>query len=93
MKQEIYQDGKLKMTLVATDGACDIVVMPKVLVKNCSMSAAGFDELFFTFLKGNTTHTQAYEQAEHVHEHYFGKTKYKDFDSFKCSKSYRHNKK
>lgn len=93
MKHEIYQDGKLKMTLVPTDGkACDIIVMPKVLVKECTMSAKGFDELFFHFLEPNVTHTAAYERAEQVHENYFGKTKYSSYESFKAVQ-YRSHKK
>jgi hypothetical protein len=88
MKQEIYQDGKLKMTLISTDGsACDIVTMPKVLVKECSMSSTGFDELFFSFLKENVTHTQAYEQAEQVQ-----RRRYSSYESFK-SVRYRDHKK
>jgi hypothetical protein len=94
MKQEIYQDGKLRMTLQSTDGnGCDIVVMPKVLVKNCSMSAEGFDELFFSFYNnGSVTHTAAYEKAEQVHEQYFEKRKYSDYESYRVSKSKRLNK-
>lgn len=93
MRKEIYQDGKLKMTLTSTDGkGCDIVVMPKVLVKECSMSANGFEELFFGFLKGNVSHTQAYDQAEEVHESYFERRRYSDYDSFRKAKSQRKNK-
>lgn len=90
MKQEIYQDGKLKVTLQSTDGtSCDIVTMPKIIIKNCSMSAEGFDELFFQFLKGNVTHTQAYESAEEVHEKYFERRRYSDYDSFRKAKAQR----
>jgi hypothetical protein len=81
------------MTLQSTDGgSCEIVVMPKVLVKNCSMSAEGFDELFFNFLKTNVTHTVAYEEAEKVHESYFEKRKYSDYESYRVSKSKRLHK-
>lgn len=93
MKQEIYQDGKLSMTIESTDGACDIVTLPKMLVKNCSMSAEGFDELVFGFVKQNVSHTEAYHKAEAVHEQYFGKPRYTDHGSYKSSYSYRHNKK
>ncbi len=93
MKQEIYQDGKLKLTLVCTDGnSCDIVTMPKVLAKECSLSAEGFDDLFISFLKGNVSHTQAYEQAEQVHELYFEKRKYSCYHSFKSVQSRNHKK-
>jgi hypothetical protein len=93
MTKEIYQDGKLKVTLQSTDGkACDIVVLPKVLVKECSMSANGFEELFFGFLKGNVSHTEAYDKAEEVHENYFEKRKYSSYESFKATK-YRNHKK
>ena len=94
MKHEIYQDGKIKLTLQSTDGsACDIVVMPKTLVKECSMSAKGFEELFFCFLDQNVTHTEAYEKAETVHESFFEKRKYSGFESFKQVQYRNHNKK
>lgn len=92
MKQEIYQDGKLRMTIESTDGACDIITMPKVLVKNCSMSAEGFDDLVMSFYKNNVSHTEAYRMAESVHEHYFGRPRYTDHGSYKSSYSYRHKK-
>jgi hypothetical protein len=94
MKQHIYQDGKLKVTLQSTDDSgCEIVVMPKVLVKECSMSANGFEELFFQFLKGNVSHTEAYDKAEELHETYFEKRKYSSYESFKAIKYRNHNKK
>lgn len=93
MTKEIYQDGKLKVTVQSTDGkACDIIVMPKVLVKECSLTAEGFDELFFSFLKENVSHTEAYERAEIIHESYFEKRRYKDYEVYKSSKSRRLNK-
>lgn len=93
MSKRIYQDGQLKYTLTSTDGtACEIVVMPKVLVKDCSLTAEGFDEVFFSFLKGNVSHTEAYQKAEALHEHYFGKQRYKDYEVFKSAKSRRLNK-
>ncbi len=81
------------MTLMSTDGsACDIVTMPKVLVKECSMSSDGFNELFFSFLRGNVTHTAAYEEAEKVHESYFEKRRYSSYESFKSVRSRDHKK-
>jgi hypothetical protein len=67
--------------------------MPKVLIKECNMTAKGFEELFFIFLKGNVSHTQAYEEAEKVHEAYFEKRKYLSFEVFKSSRSQRHKRK
>lgn len=94
MKQEIYQGGRLKMTIQSTDGAaCDLVMMPKMIAKECSMTAKGFDELFFCFLDQNVTHAQAYEKAEMVHENYFGRRKYSAFESFKAYKHQRLSKK
>jgi hypothetical protein len=93
MSKRIYQDGELKYTISTTDGSsCEIVTMPKVLAQNSSLTAEGFEEIFFSFLKGNTTHTQAYDRAEKLHESYFGKQKYSSYESFK-SVQYRNRQK
>lgn len=86
MAQRIYHDGQLKYTITSTDGSqCEIVTMPKVLVQNSSLSSEGFEEVFFSFLKGDASHKQAYERAEKLHESYFGKEKYSSYESFKAT--------
>jgi len=83
----------IKYTLIHTDGSkCDIVTISKELLKNASMSADGFDDLVMSFRKENVSLTQAYFKAEEVHEHYFGKSRYSDHNSYKASCSYRHKK-
>lgn len=90
MKQEIYQDGKHKLTIQSTDGdRCDLVTLPKLITKEASMSPRGFDELFFCFLGPGVTHVEAYEKAENVHQRYFDKPRYSDYDSFRKSKEQR----
>jgi hypothetical protein len=94
MSKQISQDGKLLYTITSTDGtSCELVVMPKVRVRDSTMTADGFEELFFSFLKGDTKHSEAFEKANTMHEHYFGKPKYRDYEVFKSSKSQRHKRK
>jgi hypothetical protein len=84
----------IKYTYISTDGAtCDIVTLPKSLIKNCTMDAEAFDDLVMNFRKENVTFTEAYHKAEEVHEHYFGRPRYTDHGSYKASYSYRHNHK
>jgi hypothetical protein len=91
-KRILSEDGKLLYTITSTDGtSCELVVMPKVMVKDCTMTAEGFDELFFSFLKGDTKHTEAYDRAEKMHEHFFGRQKYSSYESFKA-RYYRDHK-
>jgi hypothetical protein len=96
MRYEIYENGKLKWTIEGTDRTIlggDITILPKSLAENCSLSASSFDDIFFTSLKDSTTHVEAYNKAEEVHEHYFNKRKYADYESFRISKSRRLNDK
>lgn len=93
MVHRVFQNGKHQLTIQSTDGSsCDIVVMPKSLVQQCSMTSRGFEELFFIFLKEDISHTEAYEKAEQVHENYFEKRKYSSYESFKAVQ-YRDHKK
>lgn len=90
MKQEIHNG---RWVVESTDGkSCDIVVMPKFLAENVTMTTRGFDELFFHFLEPTMTHTDAYEKAEQVHEQYFHTRKYSSYESFKAVQ-YRGHKK
>jgi hypothetical protein len=84
------ENGKLLYTITSTDGtSCEIVVMPKVMVKDCTLTAEGFDELFFSFMKGDTKQTEAFEKANTLHEHYFGKPRYSDYNSFRNARTQR----
>jgi peptide methionine sulfoxide reductase MsrA len=92
MRYDIYQNGKLKWSIEGTDKtitANDITILPKQLAKNCSVSAETFDDIFFSELKTSTTHVEAYEKAEQLHEQYFEKRKYADYDSYRISKNQR----
>lgn len=96
MRFEIYQDGKLKWTVESTDKtvvANDIIILPKSLANNCSLSTESFDELFFNELKTSSTHIEAYEKAENVHYEYFEKRKYSSYESFKANMYRNHKKK
>lgn len=86
----VDEQGNVKWTLESigtfTD---DVIVLPKTIARGCSMTASGFDELFFDKLKTSSTHIEAYEKAEGIHESIFGKRRYKEYDSFRISKSQR----
>jgi hypothetical protein len=87
MKAE-FTGGRVKWTIESTDGnisSSDFVTV----VQNCTMSPAGFDELFFRFVNDSKTHVEAYERAEKVHETLLGKRRYSDYTSFAESKRVR----
>lgn len=87
--------GRLKYTLegVGDFNADDITVLPRKLVKECSLSAVGFDELFFESVKTSKNYAAAYEKAEVKHFELFGKRKYVSYKIYKSAKSNRMNKK
>jgi hypothetical protein len=88
MRQKVYQDGELKYTITTTDGSsCEIITMPKVLIQQASLTYEGFEDVFHSFLKGDTSHKEAYYRAEKIHESYFGKEKYANYESFKSLQS------
>lgn len=91
MKIEVFSNGKLLYSIQGTENfdPKDLVVVAKNLIEKATMTAEGFDELFFTKLRDSDTHFEAYEKAEKVHLDTFGHTKYRDFFSFKVSKSKR----
>lgn len=91
MRLDLYQDGVLKMTIQSVGDVVgdDFAVLPKRLVKGCTLSPESFDNLFFECLKEVHTHVKAYEKAESIHQEYFGSTKYQDYNSFRNSKSQR----
>jgi hypothetical protein len=90
MKAE-FMGGQVKWTIESTDGnvsASDFVTV----VKNCSMSAEGFEELFYSYVPTSPTYTHAYERAETVHETLLSRRKYSDYDSFRKSKDTRNKR-
>lgn len=89
---QIFEDGKLKWTIEAVGpgiSSNDIKILPSSIVKGCTLSPVTFDEIFLEKLKECKTHVEAYEKTEQLHEQYFEKRKYSDYDSFKVSKSNR----
>lgn len=88
---EIYQDGKLKWTITDVGSTSDIVVIPKEIARDCSMSADRFQELFYACLSGSNSAVDAYNKAEEIHIKYFERPKYSGYDSFGVVKS-RKNK-
>jgi peptide methionine sulfoxide reductase MsrA len=84
----------MKYTYVSTDGSkCDIVTVSKDLLKNCTMTAQAFDEVFFDELRTSVTHMEAYEKAENFHYTYFEKRRYSSFEAFKQIQYRNHKKK
>jgi hypothetical protein len=73
----------VKYTFVSTDGKCDIVTVSKDLLQNCTLTAEGFEQVFFTEARTSTTYIEAYEKAEAWHEETFNKRRYSDYDSFR----------
>jgi len=45
----------------------------------------GFKKQFREFYKESKTYKKAYERAEQVYIHFYGKRKYKNFESFRKS--------
>lgn len=85
MKLELFRDGKLYMTIEAVGNGNDFEVIPKRFIKDSSLSADSFQELFYDCMKETKTHVEAYEKAEEIHEHYFSKRRYSSYHSFKNS--------
>ena len=80
----------IKYTFVSTDGSkCDIV---EVSGKHLTMTADGFEELFFNAARTSSTYMEAYEKVEVWHEETFGKRKYSEYNSFRNAKTQRHHK-
>ena len=83
----------IKYTYVHTDRSkCDIITISKDLLKNASMSAEVFEELFFDASRTSTTYMEAYEKVEIIHEQYFEKRRYSDYDSFRKCKTQKMKK-
>jgi hypothetical protein len=91
MKIDVYANGKLLYSITGTDDFKpeEVVIVTRKLIENATMTAEGFDDLFFEKLKDSRTHVEAYDKAEQKHFDTFGHNKYRDFDSFRVSKSKR----
>lgn len=50
--------------------------------------ADGFIEKFYSYLRLTNNAKTAYEYVEKLHKRYFGKRRYKNFESFRKSKEY-----
>jgi hypothetical protein len=89
MKIELLRDGKLFMTVdyVGPGSADDLVILPKSLVKDSSLSQESFENLFHECVKGSKTYSEAYEKAEAIHEQYFDKRRYASYESFSTVKN------
>jgi hypothetical protein len=84
----------MKYTYVYTDGSKgEIVTISRNLLTDSTMTAAGFEEVFFDETRTSITYIEAYEKAETFHEEVFGKRRYSDYDSFRKAKDQKHNKK
>ena len=53
------------------------------------MTAKGFDAEFFKNLADCNTHRQAYEKTEEKYRSYFGKNRYRSFESFRKARDRR----
>jgi hypothetical protein len=82
----------VKYTFVSTDGKCDIVTVSRDLLQNCTLTAEGFEQVFFNEARTSTTYVEAYEKVEAWHEEMFNKRKYSDYNSFRNSKTQRMKK-
>ncbi len=52
----------------------------------------GFFERFYEFTRSEKTYSEAYFRTESEHLHYFGKTKYSNYESFRKVLSRRINR-
>jgi hypothetical protein len=94
MTVELYENGKLKWTMepVGNVSQSDFVVMPKTLIAGACMSADAFDRIFWANVSHCDTNRDAYEKAEQLHQQYFERRKYSDYETYKSSKSKRMRK-
>jgi hypothetical protein len=89
---EVYHNGVLKYTLQEVGTPSDFIVIPVEISKSCTMSADGFKEVFYHYLKDSKTHLEAYEKTEAYHEQFFTERKYSGYTSFKVAMSKAHNR-
>lgn len=91
MKLELYQDGRLIVSIepVGNMVSGDFTFLPKSIASQCQLKAESFDDIFFQCLKEKKTHEAAYNQAEEIHEQFFGSNKYASYESFRSAKSTR----
>jgi len=83
----------MKYTYIYTDGSKEnVATISRDLLTNSTMTAAGFEEVFFSEMGTSTTYMEAYEKVEIFHEQVFGKRKYSDYNSFRNVKTQRNKK-
>ena len=94
MRLELFQDGRLIVSIEPVGNTVhgDFTFLPKRMVEGAKLDAESFDDLFFECLKDQRTNEKAYQQAENIHEQYFGTSKYSGYESFANAKSKRHKK-
>lgn len=81
----------VKYTYTSTDGSkCETITISKDFLQNCTMTADGFEQLFFTEARTSSTYMEAYEKVEVIHEQMFNKRRYSDYDSFRKTKERRY---
>jgi hypothetical protein len=94
MTVQLFEDGKLKWTMepVGDVSQSDFVILPKTLMVGGCMSADAFDRIFWANVTMSNTNRDAYEKAEQLHQQYFERRKYSDYETYKSSKSQRMKK-
>lgn len=91
MSIQLYENGNLKWTMepVGDVSQSDFVVLPKDLVAGSCMSAEAFDRIFWANVTMSESNRVAYEKAEQMHQQFFSRRKYSDYETYKSSKSQR----
>lgn len=82
----------IKYTFVSTDGKSEIVEVSRDFLKHVTLTAEGFEEVFFDEVRTSSTYMEAYEKVEVWHEETFGKRRYSDYNSFRNTKTQRMKK-
>jgi hypothetical protein len=84
MKLELYQDGKLVVSIepVGNVASGDFTILPKSILHGVKLSAESFEELFFKQVKQTKTYLEAYENTEKIHEEYFGRRRFSCYENF-----------
>lgn len=68
----------------------EMVMIPKRVLKMVTQD--GFIDFFYSIKKSYMTKVDAYEMCEEIHEQYFGKRKYSEFQTFNVILSRRNKK-
>lgn len=88
MKLELFQDGKLVVSIepVGNIASGDFTILPKSILNGAKLSSDSFEELFFEKVKSTNTYMEAYNQAEEIHEEYFGRRRWSCYENFSRSR-------